>query len=108
MTYDNVEYYLITDPAFAAFYHNLRASGYSISFLTRDSFEETVKHRTHFKVFRKIMTVVGSGFDVAVDKKHQYILVTTDVPANAPPPPLSTEKGQQLNLIAMKHNGHAS
>ena len=54
------------------------------------------------------MTVVGSGFDVAVDKKHHYILVTTDVPANAPRPPLSTEKGQELNLIALKHNGHNS
>ena len=106
--YDDVEYYLITDPAFEAFHRNLRESGYSISFLARDSFEETVKARTQFKVFRKIMTVIGSGFDVAVDKKHHYILVTTDVPAKAPQPPLSTEKGQQLSLIALKQYGHAS
>jgi len=108
MAYDNVEYYLITDPAFEAFHRNLRESGYSISFLARDSFEETVKVRTRLKVFRKIMTVVGSGFDVAVDKKHHYILVTTDVPAISLRPPVSTEKGQQLNLIAMKQYGHGS
>src|SRR2546425_12806942 len=108
MSYDNVEYYLITDPAFEAFHRNLRESGYSVSFLARDCFEETVKVRTQFKVFRKIMTVVGSGFDVAVDKNHHYILVTTDVPSNAPRPPLSLEKGQQLNLVAMKQHGHAS
>src|SRR5437879_12721042 len=97
MAYDNVEYYLITDPAFEAFHRNLRESGYSISFLARDSFEETVKVRTQFKVFRKIMTVVESAFDVAVDKKHHYILVRTQLPENAPRPPLSTPKRHPTN-----------
>ncbi len=102
--YDNVEYYLITDPAFEAFYRNLRSSGWSLSFLTRDSFEETVKiARLDWKIFRKLETVVGSRFDCAVDKRHHYVIVTADVPRNAPKPPLSLEKGQELNLLAHGH-----
>ena len=98
--YDKIEYYLITDPAFEAFYRQLKQSGYSVSFIARDSFEETSKYRKNFQVFRKLQTVVGSQFDAAVDKKHHYIMITADVPANAPKPPLSVEKGQELSLLA--------
>ncbi len=104
--YDKIEYYLISDPAFEEFYRNLRAGGWSISFITRDSFNETVKiARLDWKVFRGLETVVGSRFDCAVDKRHHYIIVTADVPKNFPDPPLSVEKGQQLNLLA---HGHSS